>query len=86
MVEENVKPDEQLTEDSYRPRIETSRKLHNQKQAHSSKNPQTTTKFTPSSNAANKSFTVVYQNIRGLRGKSNEFIRSVLPKLPHVLC
>ena len=86
MVDENVKPDKQLIENSYKPRIETSRKLHNQKQAHSSKNPQTTIKFTPSSTAASKSFTVVHQNIRGLRGKSNEFIGSVLLKLPYVIC
>jgi len=34
----------------------------------------------------NKSFTVFRQNIRGLRNKTNELLRSVLPKLPHVVC
>ena len=34
----------------------------------------------------NECFTVLHQNIRGLKDKTNELLGSMLPKLPHVVC
>jgi hypothetical protein len=36
--------------------------------------------------ATNKSFTVLHQNIRGVRNKNNHLLRSMTPKHAHVIC
>jgi hypothetical protein len=58
--------------------------VHKKKQICCSKNSQSRINSVSSPIATNKSFTVFHQHIRGLRNK-NELLRSVLPKLPHVV-
>lgn len=86
MVAESINIDNKLTENFYRPIIKTIKMLHIQKEVYCSKNSQSTTKVTLSSIATNKSFSVLHQNIAGLRGKNNELLGSVLPELPHIIC
>jgi hypothetical protein len=39
-----------------------------------------------SHHSVNNTFSIYYQNIRGLQGKTDELISALYPDLPHLLC
>ena len=60
--------------------------VHKKKKIHCRKNSQSRLNPVSFSVDTNKFFTVFLQNIRGLRNRNNELLRSMLPKLPHIVC
>jgi hypothetical protein len=87
MVAESLNVDNQFpAKSSSLPRTKTIKVVHKKRQICCSKNSLSHINSVSSPIVTNNSFTLFHQNIRGLRNNNNELFRSVLPKLPHVVC
>ena len=66
-------------------RTKTNKRVRRNKHIHHNNNAQTEVNFT-APNLMNNCFTVLHQNIRGIRDKTSELIGSMLPVFPQVVC
>jgi exonuclease III len=87
MVAKSLNRDNQLPINSFSlSRSKTTKMVHKKKQTYCSNNSLSRINSASSPTVTNKSFTVFHQNIRGSRNKNNKLLKSLLPKLPHVIC
>ena len=86
MVNESIKATNQLTiNHSSSLSTKTSKLAQRNKPTHSNNNPQSQDNFIALT-SMNNCFTMLHQNIRGIRDKTSELIGSMLPMLPQIIC
>jgi len=87
MVNETAKPGNQLIIKPSSPLRTKTSKLAQKKNKHTHYNNNFQTQTNPTApTVRNNCFTVLHQNIRGIRNKTNELIGFMSPKLPQIVC